>query len=235
MAITGIIFNSQKVLINAVSTTSSGFFQNIANVLQGSAQGGYSGIVVDATLSETHENECEVTNYPVETGAAISDHVQLKPKIYTMEGIISDTPISFLILENAVSVVNTFNATFLNKQRSTQVYDSLVLLQASRQPFTVISSLKRYPNMIMKSFTVDRDSDSANEIHFKMTLQQVLLVTSQTSSAQGQNLGQRVQKTAQVTQQQTQQPTTTNVENPTGNDNGLLLDFYGILTGKPVP
>ncbi len=216
MPITGIIFNAQKVVFGGSDLTSGtgNILQNISNVLQGNVIGGLSGIVIDATLSESHISNCEVTNYPIETGEAISDHVQLTPDTYTMEGVISDTPIGFLVLGNAGNFINSILGNFsdekkglVGQSRSYEMYYALRKLQDSRQPFTVTSSLRRYENMIMTGFTVDRTPDQGNEINFKATLQQVNLVSSQSIQGGSQNLAHSVAKKAQSHQDQGQQVT----------------------------
>jgi len=51
---------------------------------------------LDASLKESHNRTARVTENEIEDGSVISDHVKLDPKTLTMEGVISDTPISIL-------------------------------------------------------------------------------------------------------------------------------------------
>lgn len=211
MSITGIIFNQKKVVFQNNPSQANPFgLQNIGNVLQGNLIGQTTGIVVDATLTESHVLASEVTNYPIETGATISDHVQLKPLVYNMTGIISDNPIGFLVLGNIAQVVNTVQSLF-GQGRSQEAYYAIFQLWQSRTPFTVTTNLKRYENMIFTSFVVDDDVDTSNEINFKASLQQVTIVTSQSISSQGQNLSKvkKIQQTAQTTVNQGTQVTNT--------------------------
>ena len=233
-SITGIIFNQQKVVFqnnppvpsSNPDSNSNPFiqqpFQNIANVLQGNVIGAQTGIVIDATLTESHVLTSEVTTYPIEQqpipyspGYAVSDHVQLKPLVYSMTGIISDTPIGFLVLGNlgqVISDVTTFsnnNGGFVGG-RSKEAYKAIFDLWSSRIPFTVTTNLKRYTNMIFTNFTVNDDVDSSNAIKFTATLQQVTIVSSQSISSQGQNLASgKTSRVAQVTQNQGTNTTST--------------------------
>lgn len=50
-------------------------------------------ISLDASLSEGHSMTAEATDHPVEQGSSISDHVHIKPRVVTIEGIISNHPI----------------------------------------------------------------------------------------------------------------------------------------------
>lgn len=225
MSITGIIFNQQKVVFanpapapdpnNPFQSFGQGALQNISNTLQGGLVGSTAGIVIDATLTETHILSSEVTNYPIESDPAdrnspstVTDHVQLKSRIYQMSGVISDSPIGFLVLGNAQNIVNSAKS-FFGTSRSTQYYYMLVALWQARTPFTVTSNLQRYANMIITNLTVNKDVDTANELNFTATLQQINIVTSQSIPSKGQHLSRGVQKTAQVTNNQGQQVTTT--------------------------
>ena len=50
-------------------------------------------IVIDASITETHVLENEITDHPVEQGANISDHSRPLPDSFTMECVVSNTPI----------------------------------------------------------------------------------------------------------------------------------------------
>lgn len=47
-------------------------------------------IVLDAELSEGHTSDLRITDNPVESGAAVSDHAVLEPKSVQIEGVIVD-------------------------------------------------------------------------------------------------------------------------------------------------
>lgn len=51
---------------------------------------------VDATISETHEASTTLTETEVESGAKINDHVTLNPLSLTIEGAVSENPISII-------------------------------------------------------------------------------------------------------------------------------------------
>jgi len=48
----------------------------------------------DATLLEEFTRSAEITTYPVEKGALLSDHYQPQPAAITLEVVVSDTPLS---------------------------------------------------------------------------------------------------------------------------------------------
>ena len=50
----------------------------------------------DASISETHTDESDVTEHPVEDGSNITDHVRLLPNTFEMSGMITNTPLVYL-------------------------------------------------------------------------------------------------------------------------------------------
>jgi hypothetical protein len=50
-------------------------------------------VQLDASVREVHGIEADVTEHPVESGGVISDHYIQRPRVVTIEGIISRTPI----------------------------------------------------------------------------------------------------------------------------------------------
>jgi hypothetical protein len=125
-------------------------------------------IEVDVSVSETHETDCDVTENPVESGANITDHVQVKPARLTVEGLVSDTPIKFL-----QGVRDLFD-----DNRSRKTYEELLAIQTAREPIDVITGLKQYSNMILKTLTVPRNSDTGRSLRFTAQFQEVRIVDS---------------------------------------------------------
>lgn len=51
-------------------------------------------VTFDATLRESHRIEARVTDHPVEDGSVISDHVQTRPRSFSLTLLVSETPIN---------------------------------------------------------------------------------------------------------------------------------------------
>jgi hypothetical protein len=146
------------------------------------AKGELETMSIDATISETHTSTVELSPNPIETGEEIIDHAQVKPKEFYMEGVISDTPIGFLFIGNAENAIRQVGSLFGRDTRSIAAYKKLVALQESRQPFTVITGLRRYENMLIEKIVVPRTVHTSNAIHFQATLREVKRVTAQTTT-----------------------------------------------------
>lgn len=108
-------------------------------------------VPIDCVISEKHNSEIEIAEIPIETGSRITDHAFVLPKRVTLE--IAD--------RNAVT---TFNA--------------LVTLQESRVPFTLITGLKVYKNMLISRIDPERDKDSARILRGTADLQEVVIVAT---------------------------------------------------------
>jgi len=51
-------------------------------------------VILDASVSENHVASAQVTQHQVETGPDVTDHIRPMPQKLTIEGVISNTPIS---------------------------------------------------------------------------------------------------------------------------------------------
>lgn len=57
------------------------------------AAGNSVALTFDATKTQGYEHPAEITEHPVETGAAVADHIRPGNPTYTIEGIITNAPI----------------------------------------------------------------------------------------------------------------------------------------------
>lgn len=130
---------------------------------------------IDASLTETHTFESEVTEFPVEQGSAISDNIRPKPIVVVIEGIVSDTPIGKIAdLRNSEG-----DAGGLDYLPSIDALSYLMLVRDNRQPVPITSSLKRFENMVLTNLEVPRDAKTGAALRFTATFQQVTIVTNQ--------------------------------------------------------
>lgn len=160
-------------------------------------------IQLDASLKEVHSRASTPTKNPVENGETVSDHVIVGPFMLELTGIITDSPIgglggiltevatsaiSALIPPVAVAALSTGVAAFtaISKSPSPSVaaYNQLLNIQASAQPFDILTSLYRYPNMWISNLSVPRDSETGNCLIFTVSLEQLLLVAPQSVNIQ---------------------------------------------------
>lgn len=125
-------------------------------------QSSVGGIYLDATLSEDHQYSSRVTNYPIEDGRIISDHIINEPETLQITGIVSDTPLSFLA---------PFN-------RSVDAFNRLVRIHTNRERITVVTGIKVYTDMVMTSLHVPKNVQTGQSLTFIIELQKIIIDTS---------------------------------------------------------
>jgi hypothetical protein len=140
-------------------------------------------LVLDASLTEVITLSSTITEHPIETKEAISDHIfknSLKVKI---EGYITDSPIKiFGILEtplqnNSVDkIINSINS-FLPFQKSAkpsvQAYQLLTNLYENRQLLNVVTKLNVFKNMAIENISFNNDINTGERLEFSAELVQV--------------------------------------------------------------
>lgn len=128
-------------------------------------------VTLDITYVYTFTYPSKVTAFPVETGAVISDHVineQFKLKI---EGEVSEAHTLF----------------FPGSSRRRDAFDALVRIRDSRSPFTVVTYLKSYSNMIFTNLEFSINPTSGESLPISMEFAQILLVAAQSVQVPGRN------------------------------------------------
>lgn len=137
-------------------------FRNLAGARNLPSQIGL--LTVDVTLEESHELGAELTDWPIEGGALITDHVRLQPRSLTVRGFVSDTPL------NAVGLS-------LGRSRAASAFFILETMWQARIPFVVVSQLRVYRNMIIDSLVVPKQREEA--LRFTCTMREVTIVSGQ--------------------------------------------------------
>lgn len=110
----------------------------------------FSGYV---TISEDATDTLEITQHPVQQGAAITDHAYMKPaelKIRLVVGALAK-PLS-------------------------ESYDQLLKLQFQRIPLRVITGKRTYNNMLIKSVDQTTDKTTENILSVSLSLMEVIIV-----------------------------------------------------------
>ena len=115
-------------------------------------------VQIDCVLAENHTSEIEITEIPIETGARITDHAYVLPKQLTLD----------------IADANAAGA-----------YNALVRLQESRAPFTVVTGLFVYTNMLIKRLDAVRDKTTAKILQCVCDLQEIIIVGTAYAAAPG--------------------------------------------------
>jgi len=142
------------------------------------------GIVLDAVISETTTSTVRITRNPVELGADINDHAIIEPKEYSLEAVVSDSPLFGLGALSQIGSLVTSSGFFGsssedNRTRSQAAFDALIAIQEAREPITIQTGLKQYDNMLISNITVTQDKDKSRAIFFTAKLTEIILTSTQ--------------------------------------------------------
>lgn len=136
-----------------------------------------NGFVLDASLTESHGFESEVTDYPVESGASITDNVRPKPIVVSIEGIVSDSPIGPVANIRAASRGVSLS-DIPDDLPSETALAALLRIRDAREPVTIVTSLKTFDNMAMINLDIPRDGETGHALRFTATFQQIIYITN---------------------------------------------------------
>jgi hypothetical protein len=124
------------------------------------------GFVADVTVEEDHVDELEITHFPVEQGAAITDHsFKLPAQVRILCGFSNSSP-----------------AALGDQNYVRSVYDQFLTLQASRQPFDIFTGKRVYQNMLIRRLHTKSDKDNENILMLDVECVEIILVTTQTAT-----------------------------------------------------
>lgn len=158
-------------------------------------------LILDASISENHERSANLSQSPIEDGSLVTDHVTLNPLKLTLNGIISDVPLSdvgSLIgsgvgtvsstigeslggIAGAAAALGVGSVASLVSESPRDVQDAFKYLNElwkNRTPFTVVTALTRYQDMIITNITFPRSATIGGGLQFNIQLEQVRIVQS---------------------------------------------------------
>lgn len=154
---------------------------------------------IDATRAEEHSVKAKATQHEVEDGANITDHVIKGGRTVTLNGVISDDPITIAAaaignlagitgslvggLGGAVAtgVVAKLGSELISNSSkpSKDAIDTLEEIYEKNIPVTIITSIKTYTNMIMESLSIPRNARNANSLEFSASFKEIRIIKSE--------------------------------------------------------
>lgn len=125
------------------------------------------GYAIDIATSEEHDLEAEVTEFPIEGGGSVTDHVRIKPPSVTIKGIISDTPIG--------AVADLRGSNMKPSEEGRVVLEAIF---AAKEQIELETTLKTYKDMIMESLSFSENGESGEALNFTASFRQVVIETN---------------------------------------------------------
>lgn len=163
-------------------------------------------VIPDIVVEEHHEDQLVITEHPVERGASITDHAYKRPKEVVLRAA-------------------WFPSVGGSDGYLIDVYEQLVTLQESRQPFLLVTGKRSYPSMLLTAITVTTDVTREHMLDVSATCREIILVDTQTAALPAQN---------QATPSQTASTSDGGVKQAAKVDDPSLLARYSPV-GTPIP
>lgn len=143
-------------------------------------------LILDAMVNESHEFTRSVTQFPVQEGAPITDHVRHEPTKITIEGLITNTPTTYSsVISQFFYDIASGRERTLNETSYTRVSGAFDLLMEmikeadtydvapkAMEPIDVVTTMRLYKDMLITSLTINKDKPE-DCLRFTMSLQKV--------------------------------------------------------------
>lgn len=166
---------------------------SLATIVYNATPTTLDSLEIDCTVSEVHQADVEITEHPVEDSVAVADHIRPKQEMVTIEGIITGTPIPSSKQTRNVSTKSpkgkTFNFTTSVPEsiangaitRIESARDTLYRIKNGGQLVTIVTGVKAYESMALKSLTIRRDARTGVSLQFTAVFVQVQTVELKTT------------------------------------------------------
>jgi len=167
-------------------------------------------LVCDATLRETHEYRNTVTEWPIEDGANISDHIRRNPDEVEINGFVTNSPVNSANIERIGQFVGSQTDPYIAGTVGAAtnigglVYKNLKRAESSNQVelardilldisgrkvdgsnvapklVRIVTGLRVYSDMAMMSLSIPRDAKTGQAMPFTAKFKKVEKVTNET-------------------------------------------------------
>ena len=182
---------------------------------------GINQLVIDAVIRIDHEYTNRPTEYPIEDGAIISDHIRQSPERLTLEIVTTNSPIVVNIDNTGKTQIRVDNSNIkqlafntwleyagyeINKQA-----DTVEGQVNSPQLLNIVTDLKVYTNMVITNLTMPENRTVNDAIIASVSFQKIkkatteFFVTPNVSNLNGKtsNIDNQAAKKTDVGKQQT--------------------------------
>ena len=122
----------------------------------------FGAVELDASIEENHVSANTITQFPVETGVDISDHVRKQPDRVTIRGVVTDHP-------------TTFGGAGRSGRSLDSYYDVLTMIDEA-QVISIVTSLRQYANMVIESMEVPRNAALGSSVQMSLSFRELKTV-----------------------------------------------------------
>ena len=122
------------------------------------------GWFFDAFLRLDHESKLKITEHPVQSGAAVTDHAFKEPKTLAIDLAMSECGRQLIPAQ--------FSGSW---SRSVRAYQVLQDMQAARVPVDVLTRLGLYKNMLIESIAASDDYKTLYGLRATVTMKEIIV------------------------------------------------------------
>lgn len=151
---------------------------SLLDFIQLTPRSSIGGIEIQATLEEIHNSTVQITEHPVELGAEITDHAFKKPDEVVLRCAWSNSSPQALL----GTVQRLFSGELSGADYVSDVYSQLRELQEARTPFEIVTTTRRYQNMLITALQVTRDQKTGNALVCTATCREVIIVQTKATT-----------------------------------------------------
>lgn len=117
----------------------------------------------DCTVSISHSFNNNVTEHAVESGASMTDHVQVLNNTFTVSGIFSNAQLNKFAGDKIAQ----------STERIKSAYQFLTDLRNNATLFTLVSMYDVYPNCVVSSLNIPVSVESSTNLYFELNVTQI--------------------------------------------------------------
>lgn len=165
------------------------------NILFGRKAGKIGELQLDATVSEQHEYENEVSQFPIEDGGDIADHIKQQPEAITIDGFVTNSPINVLfedvseVIERKPGESEVKTSSRTGTVNRVELAQDILLKISGRQIqgtdtvpeiVDVVTGLRVYTGMVMTSLVIPRNARTGQAMNFTARFMKIVTVKSET-------------------------------------------------------
>ncbi|RQV01104.1 phage baseplate protein [Burkholderia cenocepacia] len=136
-------------------------------------------VTISAAIEEVYSDEVIVTEHPVENGAPVNDHAFMRPREILMKCGWSNADYQALLGSAVASFDDTGANTMATGTYVDAIYSQLLKIQSVRLPIDVVTTRRKYSNMLITGLSVVTDQKSGAALMLTASLKQVIIVSTQ--------------------------------------------------------
>lgn len=136
-------------------------------------------IAISATIEEIYSDEIVITDHPVEKDAPITDHAYQKPRELVIKCGWSNADYAALLGSSIKPFASDGSGSMASGSYIDGIYSQLLKLQSDRQPFDIVTTRRKYSNMLLQGLSVVTDVKTSGALMVTATCKQVIIVETQ--------------------------------------------------------